>query len=205
MGKGTLFRSSSPVNPALNRNREADEAMLGSLVKTVLNLSDSDETLRTYPDYALTYYAGCRIIALNMPIDLSSENYHESLANGFRFLAGQEGPYLIHCKEGKDRTGFAAAVLECLMGAGADEVTQDYMLTYYNFYGIEPGSEQYASIASGNIEAALAEVFGIRSIRDGGTDLSACAKQYLLRIGLTEDDIASLKKNLGKDYGGLMR
>ena len=43
MGKGTLFRSSSPVNPELNRNNEADEALLRSLIKTVMNMADTED------------------------------------------------------------------------------------------------------------------------------------------------------------------
>ena len=35
-------------------------------------------------------------------------------------MASHEGPYLIHCTEGKDRTGFVSALLECLIGAGAE-------------------------------------------------------------------------------------
>lgn len=203
MGKDTLFRSSSPVNPALNRSAEADKAAADSLIRTVMNMADSEEIMKAYPDFASSYCAGCDVIALNMPIDTHSEVYHAKIAEGFRFFAQHDGPYLIHCKEGKDRTGFAAAILECLMGASADEVVADYMKTYYNFYGIAPDSEQYNTVAAGNVESFLADTFGIGSIRDEETDLSACAKAYLLRIGLKEDEIAKLKENLGKDYGGI--
>ncbi len=203
MGTDTLFRSSSPVNPALNRNEEADEALLRSLVRTVMNMADSEAAMKSYADYSLTHYSACDIIALNMGMDFSSEDFTQRLAEGFRYLASHDGPYLIHCTEGKDRTGFAAAVLECLMGASADEVDADYMLTFYNFYGIEPGTPQYREIAEGNIEAYLSNAFGIRSIREEGTDLSACAESWLESIGMHADEIAALKQKLGEDYGGL--
>ena len=203
MGTDTLFRSSSPINPALNRNEEADEALLNSLVRTVMNMADSEETLKKYADYNLTNYSSCDIIALNMSIDFSSGDFQQKLAEGFRFLASHDGPYLIHCVEGKDRTGFAVGVLECLMGATADEVVQDYMLTYTNFYGIEPGTEQYDQIAAGNIEATLSRAFDIQSIREDGTDLSACAEKWLEDIGMSREEITALKENLAEDYGGL--
>ena len=203
MGTNTLFRSSSPINPALNRNEEADEALLNSLVRTVMNMADSEETLKKYADYNLTNYSSCDIIALNMSIDFSSGDFQQKLAEGFRFLASHDGPYLIHCVEGKDRTGFAVGVLECLMGATADEVVQDYMLTYTNFYGIEPGTEQYDQIAAGNIEATLSRAFDIQSIREDGTDLSACAEKWLEDIGMSREEITALKENLAEDYGGL--
>ena len=201
MGEGTLYRSSSPINPALNRNQEADEALLTAQIHTVINMADSQTVMTNYADYGLTNYAGCDIIALDMDMDLYSEAFTRKLAEGFRFLASHNGPYLIHCKEGKDRTGFAAAVLECLMGADADEIVQDYMLTYTNFYGIEKGP-QYDEIAATNIEASLAKAFGINSIREEGIQLSSCAEAYLLGIGMTDEEISSLKARLEQDYGG---
>ncbi len=203
MGEDTLFRSSSPVDPALNRNKEADEMVIRSLIKTVVNMTDTDASMTGYPDYSSTYYSECDIIALGMGIDFQEDEFREKLAEGFRYIASNEGPYLIHCTEGKDRTGFAAAVLECLMGADADEIVSDYMLTYYNFYGVEPGSEQYAQIADSNIKTSLARAFGIESVDDESADLAKCASDYLLDIGMTADEIASLKDSLSKDYGGI--
>ena len=203
MGTGTLYRSSSPVNPALNRDTEADAALLNALVRTVMNMADSDAGMRLYADYAQKNYSNCDIIALDMGMDYNTDDYREKLADGLRFLASHDGPYLIHCNEGRDRTGFAIGILECLMGAGADEIISDYMLTYYNFYGIEPGSPQYEQIAASNIETALAKAFSVSSIRDEGTDLSTCAEVYLTYIGMTDEEIAVLKNNLAKEYGGL--
>ena len=198
MGKGILYRSTSPIYPALNRNAEADAALLQAGIQTVMNMTDSEEVMTQYPDFAGTSYAQCDIIALNMSMDFFSEEFREKLADGFRYLISHEGPYLIHCREGKDRTGFAAAILECLMGAGAEEIVSDYMLTYYNFYGITPDSEQYSQIAEGNIGATLVKAFGISSIYDENVDLKACAEAYLLEIGMSEDEIMKLKERLGE-------
>ena len=204
IGRGTLYRSSSPVNPALNRSTYADAQLLDALVRTVMNMADSEETMKAYPDYALTAYSQCDIIALNMGMDLFSDVFREKLAEGFRFLATHEGPYLIHCNEGKDRTGFAVAVLCCLNGASLDEIVRDYMLTYRNFYGVEPEDEAYAVIADSNIKASLSKAFGIAPDALKDADLAACAERYLLSIGMREEEIAALKANLEKDFGGLL-
>ncbi len=204
MGRGTLFRSSSPVNPSLNRNTEADEALSRAPIQTVMNMVDTEEILRKYPDYGLTCYSACDVIALNMGMDFLTDDFQQKLAEGFRYLASHDGPYLIHCLEGKDRTGFAAAVLECLMGAAADEVIRDYMLTYYNFYGIEADTPQYEKIAEGNIDATLSKAFGISSIREEDADLSVRAEDYLRNIGMSEVEISGLKEKLAEDYGGLI-
>ena len=128
-----------------------------------------------------------------MGMDFFAEDFKERLAEGFRFMAANPGPYLIHCKEGKDRTGFAAAILECLMGANTTEVVRDFMLTFYNFYDLSPDSEQYMQIADSNIKKTLAEAFGIASLDDEGIDLSACAENYLKEIGMTDEEIQALK------------
>ncbi len=205
MGVGTLYRSSSPVRPAYNRNAEADAALQNALIRTVMNMADSEEAMKSYPDYDLSYYADCDIIALDMKIDFASEEFRTALADGFRYLASHEGPYLIHCQEGKDRTGFACGILECLMGASVDEVVEDYMLTYYNFYGIGPDSEQYAQIADSNIKASLADAFGVDAIDDASLDLAAEAEDYLLEIGMSAEEISALKDQLAVDYGGLLQ
>ncbi|MBP5254775.1 MAG: tyrosine-protein phosphatase [Lachnospiraceae bacterium] len=199
MGKGTLYRSSSPVNPALNRNREADAQILANGIRAIVNLADGEGTMKAYADYSQTAYADCTVAALDMKIDFQAEDFREKLAEGLRFLAEQEGPYLIHCNEGKDRTGFVAGVLECLMGADADEIVRDYMLTYTCYYGIEPDSPQYGQIAESNIKASLARAFGIRAIDDGEVRLSDCAHAYLGGLGLTDDEIARLKAHLSRD------
>ena len=71
------------------------------------------------------------------------------------------------------------------MGASADEVIDDYMLTFFNYYGIEPGIERYDSNMN-NICSELAAAFQIDSIRSEGVDLARCACEYLLGLGLTK-------------------
>ena len=44
-------------------------------------------------------------------------------------LRRDEGPSLVHCVAGKDRTGFAVAVLQRILGVHADDVMADYLLT----------------------------------------------------------------------------
>ena len=193
---GRLFRSSSPVNPEIGRNACADDAAKAAGVKAFVDLADNEETLTGYPGYADTYYSHQAHIALNLGVDFSAEDFKAGLAEGLRFIASQEGPYLVHCNEGKDRAGFVSAVLECLMGAAEEEVVADYMATYRNYYGVEPGTEQYTVIADSNIRKSLCTAFGLASLE--GADLQASAEAYLEGIGLTEAEIADVRASLGK-------
>lgn len=196
VGEGKLYRSSSPVNPEINRNKEADAAASEAGVKTFVNLADNEETMKGYEGFAESYYSAQNIIALNLGVDFAADEFKAGLAEGFRFIATHEGPYLVHCTEGKDRAGFTAAVLESLMGASAEEIVADYMVTYFNYYGVQPGTEQYDVIANSNIRKSLAAAFGLETI--DGADLEAAAGAYLLSIGMTQEEIDAVKANLGE-------
>jgi protein-tyrosine phosphatase len=50
-------------------------------------------------------------------------------AEFFRHLLASDEPTVFHCTAGKDRTGFAAALLLKAVGATDDEVMHDYLLT----------------------------------------------------------------------------
>ena len=47
----------------------------------------------------------------------------------FLALGRGEGPSLVHCVAGKDRTGFAAAMLHHVLGVHRDDIIADYLLT----------------------------------------------------------------------------
>lgn len=47
----------------------------------------------------------------------------------FRHLLQADGPVVFHCTAGKDRTGFAAALLLLALGVPRDLVMQDYLLS----------------------------------------------------------------------------
>ncbi len=194
MGRGVLYRSSSPVNPIVNRSACADAAFKKAGVTVVMNLSDNEATVRGYAGYAESYYATTKYIALNMGVDFAAEEFRSKLAEGLRFFAENPGVYAVHCNEGKDRAGFVAALLECLMGASRDEVISDYMTSYANYYGVTKGDERYDIIAESNIGKSLRRAFGVTDL--GSADLAALAEEYIKGIGLSDSELAALKRNL---------
>ena len=199
MGVGRLFRSSSPINPELGRNEYADAAIKAAGVTVIMNLADSAEDAANYPGFADSYYAAQKVIYLNLGVDFAAADFKAGLADGLRFFAENEGVYLVHCTEGKDRAGFVNALLQCLMGATYEEVVADYMVTYTNYYGVEVGSEKYNAIANSNIIKSLQNAFGVEDLSKA--DLAAEAKEYVLSLGLTEAEVAALMTNLGADAG----
>ena len=194
MGKGVLYRSSSPINPDLGRNTYADKAARDAGILTVVNLADH---ANIYEGTENSYYSTCQITYVNLGMDFLSESTLNGLAEGMRFIIQNDGPYLIHCNEGKDRAGFVSALLECLMGADLDEVIDDYMVTYYNYYGVEEGSEKYNAVVNNVLVKALETTFKVDDVSKA--DLAAEAEAYLIEdAGLTENEVAALKAKLGQ-------
>ena len=202
---GVVYRASSPINNELNRAKYADELSEAVGIKTVINLSDSKEKAEEYmaeqgktADYYKSLYEDGNVITLDMGVDVNGEYFGEKLAEGLRFMIENEGPYLIHCTEGKDRAGFTAALLEALMGASVDEIKDDYMKSFENYYKIEKGSEKYKAIVESNIMVTLTTVL---ANRNKGADISnvdfqTAAESYLLDIGLDWQEITQLKSRL---------
>ena len=205
---GLLYRSSSPVNNEIGRAAYANGLAEAVGINTMINLSDSEEDIKAYfeaegfnSDYYKSLYDAGKVITLNMGVDISGEDFGQKLVQGLRFLINNDGPYLIHCNEGKDRAGFVSAVLEALMGATYDEIVADYMTTYENYYGVEKGSDQYKAIADSNIVASLTTV--VCRLEKGtdisNVDLALAAEEYLKGIGMTSDEIAALKGKLSAE------
>lgn len=194
MGESKLYRSSSPINPDLGRSTYADKAAEAAGIMTVVNLADNSNT---YDGAESSYYSTCRVVYVNLGMDFLSESTLSGLAEGMRFIINNDGPYLIHCNEGKDRAGFVSALLEGLMGATPDEIIDDYMVTYYNYYGVEEGSEKYDAIVKNNLIKALNTTYKVDDVYKA--DLAAEAEAFLVEdAGLTADEVAALKARLGK-------
>lgn len=202
---GVLYRSSSPINNEIGRASYADHFAKAVGIKTVVNLADDASNIAAYvaaDDFNSPYYKSLydakKVATLSMDVDVSSKTFGAKLVEGLRFISKNEGPYLVHCNEGKDRAGFVSAILEALMGASLDEIVDDYMVTYENYYGVVKGSEQYNRIAESNIVASMTTII---CGKEKGTDiskedLSKAVSNYLIKMGMTEAEIKAVKAAL---------
>lgn len=201
---GILYRSSSPINEEINRASYADTLAAEAGIHTFINLADSAMSLEEYfsaenfaSPYYMSVYKDGGVIPLNMAIDFNDADFRAKLTLGLSFMANHDGPYLVHCNEGKDRAGFTIAVLQALMGASVDEIVEDYMVTYENYYGVQRGTSKYDKIAEGNIKESLRSICGIESGASlDNVDLAAAAESYLTSIGMDQLQIQKLKAKL---------
>ena len=188
---GRLYRTSSPVNPKLGRNTYAGALAEAAGVKTILNMADTEEEMLAFEGVDLQKLQQVNYVCLAMPMDYLSQDFTEKLKTGLEFLLSHEGPYLFHCTEGKDRTGFLAMVFESLMGGEEEAILDDYMLTYENFYHIEKGSDRWNRIRERSGKAIL------DNMRGDAPTLRQGAENYLTqKVGLTMEQVNELIEKL---------
>ncbi len=140
---------------------------------------------------------------LMVKLQMKELTFGEKLVQGLKAMSEHDGPYLIHCVEGKDRTGYVVMVLSALSGATYQEMVDDYMITYDNYYGINLNTDKskYDTIKNRNIDMFLRYI----SDNDGNLNVDLtninyeeAITKYLLKIGMKQEDINKLKTKLTK-------
>ena len=200
---GRLYRSSSPFSNEINRAHYVSEFLERSMVRTVLNLADTEEKMLAYdlPPYSRTLWEGGHVILCPLKADPTADDFNRRLIEALKQLPSRPAPYLVHCIEGKDRTGYVCALLEGLCGATYEEIVADYLVTYSNYYRVTPADDlplcntlvslrldpclmHYADVTD---DALLPEV-----------DYAEAFARYLLSHGMTRPELDALLQALGK-------
>ena len=195
---GILYRSSSPIDPSLGRSRYADAALASCGVKTVWNMADTyDEVVQMLPEGS--GYSKCKVHAQPLGTDFNSPLFKAGIQDGLLSLARNEPPYLIHCREGRDRTGFVAILLEALGGATRAELEADYAKSYQNY---ALGGEFDRAQMERSFAYCL-EALGMANALD--SELKAQALAYLRSIGLKDDKMTTLMLKLSRKPDGQSR
>ena len=85
----------------------------------IAHMASGELTSQSFRDFLLGYYRKAPVEARH--IDLFSRY--------FQALLTVDGPVLIHCAAGKDRTGILAALTHHAVGVHPDDIAADYLLT----------------------------------------------------------------------------
>ena len=165
-----FYRGCSPVDNRRMRAPYVDREIAQVGIRCIVNLSDTKTDVEKYiagadfdSPYAASLYEEGRLVPLHMGMDYTAGYFKEGVAEGMRFMMRCGGPVYIHCLEGKDRTGFICMLMEALAGAGYDEMRDDYMKTYENYYGItrEGEPDRYDAIVTQYFDMFAAYLCGI--------------------------------------------
>jgi len=192
----TLYRSSHPIK---DNQQEKIISFLASQarIQTIINLSDTNSEIKLKSFFAPWYdklFKEGRVIGLGMDFSNNSDSFNKKLKKGLQFIINTEGPWLIHCHAGVDRTGFFSIVLETLMGAKLDDIIKDYLESF---------NSGFDSIIFGNVNKDDSQVV-LQLISAMGNympvndqNLQAIAEYYLLKtIKMSNIEIGLLKSKL---------
>jgi protein-tyrosine phosphatase len=162
---------------ALDVLADAKHAAPAELAQIFANPANANEFLRE--GQAETYFEAAYRGFVMLP---SARSAYWRLFEG---IATAEGPVLYHCTTGKDRTGWATAVLFLLMGVPDDQVLEEYLLTNTELLPmVQPWLDQFA--AGGGDPALLMTVLGVQE-----SYLGAALEQVRESFGSVEDYVTT--------------
>ena len=198
---GILHRSSSPFCNDIERAYYVSEYLQQEKVRTVLNLADTKEKMSTYdmPPYSHQLYNEGNVILCPLKADPTADDYNNRLIEALKQLPSHPAPYVVHCMEGKDRTGYVCALLEGLCGATYDEIVTDYLVTYANYYLITPveNRDLCNTLVSLRLNTCLMYYAGVdNEAQLPGVDYAKAFSHYLLSHGMNQQQIDALVRAL---------
>ena len=213
--EGILYRGASPIDNRRNRAASVDALLKQHNIKYDIDLADKQLTNNSFAavdnkpllgasnfvigEYFQTLLDDNKVVLLGMAAAYKNDDFASKMKTLFETILNNDGPYYIHCLEGKDRTGFVCMVIEALCGASYEEIVDDYFVTYSNYYGIEKGSKKYETIKSLHIDEMIRYVFGFeKSTNLLSANYRSKVNAYLLDIGLSQTQIDSIQTKLSK-------
>jgi hypothetical protein len=191
-----LYRSSHPITCG-RQDLIIAELSQRAGIAVVLNLSDDEATLARKVSFVPWYhrlFREDRIITLDMNYDIFGGDFGKKINRGVQFIVDHDGPYLIHCLQGIDRTGFFVLLLEMLMGADKEEIIDDYMASFLGRPEFEKGSYHYKQERGFFIDV-LKKLSRGKPVKNDV--LPGIAEKYLLEnAGLARPEVDLLKARL---------
>ena len=197
-----LYRSSSPFSNDIKRDIYVSEYLQQEKVRTVLNLADNEEKMLSYkdiPPYSLSLWKEGNVILCPLKADPTADDYNNRLIEALKQLPSHPAPYLVHCMEGKDRTGYVCALLEGLCGATYEEIVADYLVTYDNYYYINPAKDPVLcnTLVSLRLNTCLMFYANVSDESQlPNIDYAKAFSSYLLSHGMTQQQLDALVHTL---------
>jgi hypothetical protein len=201
IASGILYRSSSPFCNDINRANYVSEYLESEKVNTVLNLADTEEKMASYdmPPYSRKFWDEGSVILCPLKANPMAEDYNNQLIAALKELPSYPAPYVVHCMEGKDRTGYVCALLEGLCGATYEEMVADYLITYDNYYQITPEKDRDVcnTLVSLKLNPCLMYYAGVNDETQlPSVDYAKAFSDYLFSHGMSHEQLDALVQAL---------
>ena len=200
---GRLYRGASPIDNRRNRAVIVDSLLEANHIAYDIDLADKRETVddfykkATPSPYFKELDKNDQLVLLGMGAAYTSAEFSQKMKTMFDAIIAHDGPFYVHCLEGKDRTGYVCMVLEAMCGATYEELVDDYFVTYMNYYKIEKGTTKYNVIKEMHIDEMIRYVFDFPAQQNLLlANYSNAAYNYLRALGLTNEDMGVIINKL---------
>ncbi len=133
-----------------------------------------------YISVTAPYYAG-----------IANEDTRADLIEEFRVFCDKNNyPVYFHCSLGRDRTGTLAYLLLAVLGVSEEDIIKDYEISLFSDCG--------GYIDNAPPSAIFEQVRNLRNIvvTDKEASLAENAAKYLIKAGLTREEINLIRENL---------
>lgn len=129
-------------------------------------------------------------IDTNHGINATSGGYREGLLTELQTFANKDNyPVYVHCSLGRDRTGTLIFLLEALAGMSREDIECDYYASFFSYVGTADGGMTNVRRAFNNLYSYIEDGYGAGNLKEG-------AEKFVLELGLTQDEINSIRENL---------
>ena len=195
--QGRLYRGASPVVNKRNRASIVNSLIEKAHIAYIFDLADTKETIDNIyqTGTASLYYKDLddrfhKVLLLGMDAPYTSEEFSIKMKTMFDAFIANDGPFYVHCLDGKDHTGYVCMILEALCGATYEELVNDYFTTFKNYYKIEKGTAKYSTIKNIHIDEMIRYVFNFTNQTNLlNANYFDAANHYLKALGLSDAEI----------------
>ena len=194
---GTIFfRSASPFDDTYGRTEAVRFCIDKYSIRTIIDVADTRDELIELIGTDIQYCTKFSIYPIGSDAGLYSKEYEKTLTQAIEIIVRENGPFLIHCRAGKRRSGFLCALLQGLAGMSHSEIVADYMMSYVNNNGITQASDpqRFDYLKNDTIGNFLAYIRN-----DSDDSLPLCIENYLKVLGISPKTISQLTARLIKD------
>ena len=129
-----------------------------------------------------------------VPVSYMEIAHADCMKEVFKTISNASGGVLFHCTAGKDRTGVVSAILLAIAGVSDEDIVYDYAMSReFNKQRLEAFLKEHPEIDRDIVLANEKSMFGfLKMLREKHDSV----EKYLLDIGITGDEIQSLRNKL---------
>lgn len=226
MKENLIYRSASPSNNQYKRAAKVSELMGQKTISYDINLSETkgklDQTVNAegFKEMSPYYYdfyqnhKDTNVYANHLLSRFYSQGWKAAIKEIATLISANaaNNTFLIHCVEGKDRTGNVCTLLQMLCESNYEYMKQDFLTSFSNIFGADFNNKDclYYTTKIYFISNVLAPICFPKNKeveyyepakyeQMSSTDFYNYAKSYLTQeAGLTEAEVAALKTAISK-------